>query len=161
MGLQALCLLAGLVFLEPTSLVLLESFAGGRSGTFSRSASLVFVLSRDLSSARQAGVGLRNCCVRRQLCDCGEVALHVTACFLLCTTQAVRPRAVHGALVLANAIAEKCKRAETPLSACNQKCHRSRKLFSGAAHAAELDSRCFKMCRFGQIAQGNWEFEFT
>ena len=67
MGLQGLCLLAGLVFWKHTSLFLLESLAGGISGTFSRSASLLFVLSRDLSSARQAGVDLRNCCVRRQL----------------------------------------------------------------------------------------------
>lgn len=52
-------------------------FDGGTSGTFSRSASLVFVLSRDRSSARQAGAGRRTCRGRGQAWACEGTALHV------------------------------------------------------------------------------------
>lgn len=81
------------------------SAAGGESGAFSRSASLVFVLSRDLSSARQAGFGLRSSCCRGQDCNCGEPAVQMIACFLLRDREAVGLRAMQSALAPTETIA--------------------------------------------------------
>lgn len=97
------------------------SAAGGESGAFSRSASLVFVLSRDLSSARQAGVGLRSSCGRGQDCGCGEATLQTIACFLHRDREAVGPRAMQSALAPTEIIAlmHGCmKECKSPATEC-------------------------------------------